>query len=462
MLLKRLPPFFAPVALALAGAGAACASCVDESSSTPDGGLARTDGRVAEAGTRDARDAQDAEDTGTSDWSWLQGQWDPLPAPYDSCPIRIAKTPSAANIQAKWNRCSSAREGCFELDRSWSNVPGRRVATYILDPITPVLGRTEPVMLYRQLTPDNRPPAFHVKRYINIVATLAGEVLRAEAVDVERTDKCISWAGLGSLGSTYGTFLYISGRSTLEYRDLVSNRLHAVELQPPFSGSAGTYEGSWPTIFLKDLSDRWLQISVDSGTATQTPRLQGLDGPRPVKTGFISRNQETGYPILHIGHDGSIQTLLTATAPLRVSGYAVDHTDNERLVWVESEDSLNPSQQPVMYTSPWADREANLTKRRVTAFDVPGNLGGGSIIVANGHALIRTSITRARLIRLSDGAQWSVDADLGSGWAAPMWVDNDELWFVGAPLAPNGVSFTDDANFYRIRRDTLGAPTPAR
>jgi hypothetical protein len=465
MLLKRLPPFFAPVALALAGAGAACASCVDESSSTPDGGLARTDARVPDAGTRDARDdAQEVEDTGTSDWSWLQGQWDPLPAPYDSCPIRIARTPDAVGISTRWKPCPSGRMGCLKLDQAWTTIKGRKILTLSFDPVMKVDGVDEPVLLYRQMFPKDEPPGYFASKLVTIATKLSGSVLFAQALDVERTAQCVSWTSTANSGLTSGAFLYTSGRSRLEYRDLVTTRAQNSEIQSPFAGAAGTYGGSWPTIFLKDGADRWLQVAVDSGIATQTARLQGLDGPRPVKSGFIARNFETGLPILHIGHDGSIEKLLTTAPGLNVSGYAVDRTDNERLVWVEAE-GLAPSQNPVLYTSPWAASESLLTKRRLTAYDDPAGFGGGYMIVANGHALLLTERTRAILVRLTDGAHWIIDADPGYGWATPMWVDANEVWLEGAKRTFNGTGRDLDIqelSFYRIRRDTLGAPTSAR
>jgi hypothetical protein len=386
MFLKHLPPLLGPIALALAGAGAACASCSNRPSATVDAGPLQADARVRDAAARDATsDAQEEPDTGVPDWSWLQGQWDPLPPPYDTCPIRIAKAPNAVGLSTRWKACSSGRIGCMVLDQSWTTTKGRKVMTLSRDPVMVVDGVDQPVLLYRQMIPQNLPPGYPVSKFINIATKVTGETIFAEGVDAERTTQCVGPVGMANTGLTSGAFLYTTGRSRLEFRDLTTQRVAVADLQPPFAGAAGIYEGSWPTILMLDLSDRWLQISVDSGIATQTPRLQGLDGPRPVKSGFIARNFETGLPILHIGHDGSIEKLLTTSPALTVTGYAVDRTDNERLVWVEAE-GLAPSRNPVLYTSPWANSEALLTKRRITAYNDPAGFGGGYMIVANGHA----------------------------------------------------------------------------
>jgi hypothetical protein len=465
MLLKHLPPLLGPIALALASAGAACASCSDRPSAAVDAGPLQADARVRDAAPRDAAsDTQEEPDAGLSDWSWLQGQWDPLPPPYDTCPIRIAKTASAVSVSTGWKPCTSGRTRCLEVDQSWTTIKGRKSMTLSFDPVMVVDGVDQPVLLYRQMVPQNLPPGYPVSKFIALATKLTGEALFAEAVDAERTTDCIAPSGMASAGITSGAFLYTTGRSRLEFRDLTTQRVAVADLQPPFAGAAGIYQGSWPTILMKDLSDRWLQIAVDSGVATQTARLQGLDGPRPVKSGFIARNFETGLPILHIGHDGSIEKLLTTGPALTVTGYAVDRTDGERLVWVEAE-GLAPSRNPVHYSSPWANSEALLTKRRITAYDDPAGFGGGYMIVANGHALLLTTRTRAILVRLTDGAQWTIDADPGYGWATPMWVDANEIWLEGAKRSFNGTGpdlDIQELSFYRIRRDTLGAPTPAR
>lgn len=462
MLLKHVRLLLGPLALSLGSFGVACTSCSDSTQVAADAGAPVADARIRDATQREAE--SEVPDTGVSDWSWLQGEWDALPAPYDVCPMRIAKDPKNVGISTRWKACSSGRLGCLELDQYWTTIKGRKVMSTSQDPVMVVDGVGQPVLLYGQMIPENQPPNYFVSKAIFLATTLTGEVLFAQALDAKRATDCVSSLSTGNAGLASATFMFAHGRSLAMHWNLASMGGTTVDIQTPFAGIAATLQGGGPSVLMKESEGavgRWFQLTLASGAARAPVELQQLDGPRPVRTGFISRYFEAGFPVVHLQHDGTLSKLVLPNAGVNVTGYAADHTNAERLVWVEAQ-GIAPSSNPVLYTAPWANSQATLVKQRLTVYDDPGGFGGGYMIAANGHALLTTSLTTALLVRLSDGAHWTLRADAGSGWSTPMWVDDNEVWFVGAPLEANGLSFTDESNFYRIRRDTFGAPSPAR
>lgn len=81
------------------------------------------------------------------------------------------------------------------------------------------------------------------------------------------------------------------------------------------------------------------------------------------------------------------------------------------------------------------------------------------MVVNDGYALLLTStMAKALLVRISDGASWDIATAPGFLFGEAIWVDRDELWIVGgSPLANPGDLYTD--RFYRFSLSALGAPT---
>jgi hypothetical protein len=211
------------------------------------------------------------------------------------------------------------------------------------------------------------------------------------------------------------------------------------------------------------LSDSWFIVNHGTG-ATTFPRDNGIrmsfDAPRDLPGGFLVRYSGPGFPVVYLKNDGSWTPLLTTSGGRYVTGYAIDRTNANALVWVEGT-GLAPSSNSVLYTSPLATTAAGLIPRRVTAFDDPSARGGPFIIAAHGMVLNDVSTTRALLTRLSDGASWAIAPEPGMGFGNPLWVDDNYVYLITGKRYDNDV--VESQTMLRIDRATLGAPTiPAR
>ena len=88
-----------------------------------------------------------------------------------------------------------------------------------------------------------------------------------------------------------------------------------------------------------------------------------------------------------------------------------------------------------------------------------GIVNGAAGLFANaGVAVVITSATTARLVRLSDGWGWPIDAEPGDLFWRTIWVDDNEVWLATAPLQWNG-SYKN--GMIRLKRADLGPPTIA-
>lgn len=187
--------------------------------------------------------------------------------------------------------------------------------------------------------------------------------------------------------------------------------------------------------------------------------ISQLEDAKPVQDGFVAFRLNTQVQLDFVRPDGSSTRLARAPGARHICGFAIDRSDSESLVWVES-DTIQPASNTVLFTAPRATSEASLVRRRVTAFDDTDGLCGGRMIVNGGYALIRVSNTEARLIRLLDGAGWTITAEPGTVFVKEMWVDNTDVWLATGiqPFLPGSESVYEDG-IVRITRASLGPPT---
>ena len=78
-----------------------------------------------------------------------------------------------------------------------------------------------------------------------------------------------------------------------------------------------------------------------------------------------------------------------------------------------------------------------------------------------GFALLRATDTTARLVRLNDGVMWSVMGSTDTPFQKSMWVDDQYVWLSVTSLTiPHAAP--RETGVVRYRRDSLGAPVPAK
>lgn len=399
-----------------------------------------------------------------ADRSWLTGEWDPVPGAGVDCDLLLARDPARDVAPIKWKACTSGRSGCMVQDIDFtSRVDGATLAITNREPVR--LGPLgKPYVLFRRWYPRAKDPQAP-EHVMTIVQPMDGAPVFALAHPLSVGNACSSYAGLDVGGISYS--VVSSSKKTVSYR--------RAEWSTPSSFSGVTVSDATalgrqsvyvpnPTSLLVFTVSTDGSILVDRTTGAVTiPRDNGLrfvfDDPREFPGGFLSRAFIADLPIIFQRNDGTFAPVLTAPAGRNVSGWAIDRTQSNTLSWVEAT-GLAPSTNPVLYTSPFATSAAGLTPRRVTAFDDPSGTAGGRMIAANGVVLNIVDSTRALVTRLSDGVSWAIDADAGTGFTEPVWVDDNEVWLLGGLRYANGV--VEVRGFVRYARATLGPEMPPK
>ncbi len=187
-----------------------------------------------------------------------------------------------------------------------------------------------------------------------------------------------------------------------------------------------------------------------------------LQGPRPIQDGAVAlRFGATQILLDFLNYDGTTTRLVTPEGARFAAGFALDRSQGDSLVWVEA-DGISPATNAVLFASPPARSAAQVVRRRVTAYDNPGGLDATRMIANNGYALILTNTKSAILVRLSDGAGWSIDAEPNTVFTKAMWVDDQDVWIATGiqPYLPRSEQVFEDG-IVRFSRASLGAPNVA-
>jgi hypothetical protein len=429
-------------------------------------------GALNDAATDARRPSRDASDAGIEesdaafviDRSWLTGEWDPIPNTSPRCDILMARNPARDVTPISWSPCPSGRAGCSLQNVDWTSLPGDTLLVPSKEPVRPNSeGRA--VFLFRRWYPRPTDP-LNTEHAMTVVQEIDGRVLFAEALPNTPGTDCTSTADLTNSGWLQ-TLLHRRDAALnfikLRYRNTVlSNASLVMEREIDKTAFLGGQYGGGGVNDTHALTfvinpDHWVLVNYTTGQVLDTKL--SLDDPRDLPGGFLTRRFGAGLPVLYLRNDGTYENLLTAPPGRTVTGYAVDRTQGNALVWVEAT-GLAPSTNPVLYTAPYTTSGAALTPRRVTAYDDPSGFGGGYMIAANGIALNVTSPGSVLLTKLTTGESWSVSPEPGMGFADPVWVDDQHFWIMAGTLGPSGALL--NGRLYRYERAALGSPLPAR
>ena len=443
----------ARAALGVLGAAlafASCAGCTDKAGSVPsDAGV----DSLAEAAPRDAGpgdaapDAPDPEDGGDD---WPGAGWDVMPCPASPCGNWIARSPATTVSALTWRACTSGRTGCQELVVDWTTKKGNTVS-FEYDSVFPSDDARVLLVVTRRFQDVDYLGA---NRFIAGVHDLAtGQAVFARANRGLANNDGFSNAAYDRAGVLIG--LESKSLDVQRYRRSTwPAPLTFTQVDVPVAslapGKLGPIDKSGPSVLQTMLDPQVPRVVDPAGTVVKVPAT--FDSVRSVTAGFLTRQFATGFPLALVGPTGTLSRVRTPETGKVVRGYNVDRTDADRLVWIEVNET-GSNNDAVLYQSPFASSEAGLSPARVTGLPGPSSFGGAYITVANGHALFLMESTRAMLVRLSDGARWTIDADSGKWFGQPLWVDDTEIWLSSATI--RGTS-ADEDSIVRLRRDALG------
>ena len=483
---------WAAVALSAAGAtSVALASCSDTPAST-EGGDAGVDPNVRKEGGPGAPfDAQEdnadatATDAGKDPLAAdiFVGKWRPLPSAPSYCDIRVSEEPE--KLASKWLPCPSGRQGCRKLDTSWTKhppgAPGLLVDVSKRPEPTRLIGDKAYFMVRRYWHSEvfllnNQPIGYmHVLEPLDeapAVAIATGPI----ALVKSSPRYCSIEVGYGDYGVAYDLTVWDPRNSPTQDNGSDEEVLGWAPWGTLDTFTTATVNvtdfglGSKIGYFIQPaLGEKSLWVSTRAPRsvgifdfASQSARLLNgnlpSESPTPAPGGaFVFDTSTSAFAIAYAKDDGSFARVVTPTSPQVVTWKALERSNNNTLVWVESDYELDYTNS-TLWTAPFATSEASLERRKVAKLKDSTFSGGAGGIANRGVFLSLSGRNEATIVRLSDGMGWKVVGEPGERFTAPIWVDDNEAILQIAP-DPDGKFQLDSYGVLRIARSTLGPPS---
>lgn len=433
----------------------ACSTCSSPSVSTDAG---------ADSGVKDARVETGLD--GSTDVELIDagfdpfvGSWGPLPGTPTKCGVKVSLAPSKDITPFSWKACASARPGCMTLDTDWTKQPSTtirfdsRAAREVNGQRYIVYTRVYPALEF-----PNDPAAF-----MTIAADLDGQAGFAygDFVSSALCDGHLVVSSGGALFSlTSEDVAFHFGQATFGQPSTLSVHTHTqADLKlaiGPNGGAVQAIAGTGNTLFLNTSGPYTISLFDNApNTITfapnQGPRVQA-ERPVSVTGGVVALDEEATHGIVYISGTGAVAKVYAPVAPQQVFALDADATDASAFAWLQGNPSGLGFDTVAVWTSPYSTTA--VAPRRVTGIDTVYNAGGG--LVANaGMVLLLTTATTAELVRLSDGAAWSIASEPNDAWIQPVWVDATEVWIASGPAKYPGV----ETGLVKLKRADLGAPT---
>jgi len=192
---------------------------------------------------------------------------------------------------------------------------------------------------------------------------------------------------------------------------------------------------------------------TDRQFARSTP-ANDLDAERPLPAtgGYVSIIPSDPPSLGFMPLEGGYRTLVRPAPAYFVNDLRLDRANGDALVWTEAE--FADDYRRILWTSPFANTEAGVVRRRIARFDVDYYVANAGVAVG-----ILRETRNARIVRLSDGMGWDVQSEPGLGFLWPIWVNDDSVWMVISKPDPRTPNLSSFSGALRIRRSTLGPAT---
>jgi len=381
-------------------------------------------------------------------------RWARIDGAPEACGERVAVDPVRAVPPLRFTPCASGRAGCTKVVATWNPYGGgyglqslgeesmlRIGGVMHVGWIRGELGRfdsnlREGAMVWQTAAGVHRfaigvsPRSFGKDCSAWPVAGAPG--VAVQLLDSDKLAGAVSWAAPGALGLTRLPSAVFDAAS---FGRVVLGAYGA-------SGRGYFIVGNGAGIF--DFGTKQAQLLPAPNVATSvTPMIVAGDGSLALV--------DDGTGVAYLAPDGT-KTKLFATKPNhRVTIVRLDRAATPpTMVWSESEPSTEAEE---LWTATFSTTPSEVVPRRVA---IVGSLGG--LAADSGRALVTDTTTRARLVRLSDGAGWPLTPEPGDVITGIVGVTEEDVWLEIAAgddpeLAPAG------NGMMRLRLDALGAPT---
>jgi len=444
---------------------AACSGCNSPPEPSPASG--------ADAGAPDVALADAARDVGYLQTDLLPAdQWAPIPGLPQECGERIALDPNTAVPKLDWKPCSAKwGPGCKRVDNTWSKWPYGSISPG-LDEVVRRLNGTIRVSYLRTEWKDH----LNFDRSYSVIEDAQGRRLAAMGVAPPKSGlSCsgrmflgkdsVAAAAAGRAGRTQ-EFLAVGPRSLPPKLTAHVTPLVDFEITDPFLVTLGTrgqvfYAGDPPSTAIYDPSSRKLtRPKTDAGKLLDVfPYTAAEEGALTIG------NDAAGYP-LRVGYmspEGVHSPLFEAEPAHYVTGLTLDRgVDPPQIVWTEARDEGGSFASTELWTSPFATTAAGIAKRLVAKDAFAPGFGFIGVSADRGRALFRNGIQSARVVRLSDGMGWSLQADAGEAFPNIAGIGDDEAWIFVTQPDPKVDNLPGETGLLRARIDDLGPPTVPR
>jgi len=442
---------------------AACSGCDSPAEQAPTSG--------ADAGAPDVALADAARDVGYLQTDLLPAdQWAPIPGFPQECGERIARDPNTAVPQLDWKPCSAKwGPGCKRIDNTWSKWPYRAIGPGREETLRRVDGK--PRLSYtRTEWVDN----LRFSRSYSVLENVGGERIAAMGVAPQKSGKECS----GRLFAGRDTFAVAASLNRSEHLAIspTSGTPKLVGYNIPLDGVLSVADGPDMRAFLSpgfafyateglataiyDADKRMVVLANESGKGVAVvPHVDAGEGALALLRDGSGSPVRVGY----VRTDGSYAPLFDAEAAHYITGMTLDRgVTPPQIVWTEARNEGGFFASTELWTSPFAMNSAGITKRLVAKDAFAPGVSLIAVSADRGRALFRNGLRSARVVRLSDGMGWNLQADSGEAFREIAGIADDEAWLFVTQPDPVVETLPAETGLLRVRIDDLGPPTVPR
>ena len=412
-----------------------------------------------DAGAKDARVNDAIADASPDSGELFPGEWLKVPGIPSNCELYYAKDPAVSAPPFPWKACASGRQGCKYFAGVWPFPSDRYFAPHRHLTMFEDQSGVHISYLRHTLLPDfsGRGQSISVGQLVDG----AGEFALRGQVSVPSCTPTQFHAGpSGYSASIFQAFDLDASSPTV--RMLVTAERATPQTFKVFmlDGIAG------PGIVQGVVAAEGYSIlNQFAGGRPSSPVLRHSDGaylpngnppvgaenPAPVPGGYVAILTDPPARLGFVPDGGVAKTLVRAPAGSRVNYVSVDRKNGFALTWYETNDI---TEEVTLYTSPFATDESGIVKRAVAKIAAP--IFG----IANaGYFAYQVRDKAVRVLRLSDGLGWDIDAEPGVPLMETVFVNEDYVWNIVS--AGREEEARDRGGLIRMRRPTPPPTIPS-
>lgn len=434
-----------------------CSACSDEHPGAADASSSAARDAARDTASEDV-DTEAIPIDGGSTW-FPEGDWD-QPFLSKGCSAKVARDPSAAITPWSYQACSGGPPGCEEAIQDWqtgtSTFHPLSTSWY---PVRSINGK--PIFWYRRYYPRDLPT--NVWAIVDVVQELDGPRLAAVGdsffgnpnpctAQLPTTDAGIGW--WLSRGGEGGIVGYLGGFSSW-------NKSSSPQEMRPYSptdlGGSGASVNEWSAsggsfVLGVVTPANVVTLTPADGGGVQFPATQTfVEAMHDVPDGVIGVSSSP-YGVRLVGRDASTTMLHVPVSDYVTTAVSFDASLN-RVVWLEAVAGKNGWGDGKVFTAPYQTTTLSPTLLTKVPSDYDYFRG---FVVNDGYVLLSRQNAAARVVRMSDGMGWDINAAQGRATVAPLWVDDDHVWFF---VGDSKLSNPQATAIWRQSRSSWGPPT---